>query len=193
VAEQILYEMGDPTDYITPDVVADFTKISLADLGSDRVRVQGVTGGPRTDFLKVSIAYASGWKATGTLTYAWPDAAAKARAADRILRERLDRLGLAFDEIRTELVGWDSTHGALAGEPPADLPEVQLRVGVRAADRAAVERFTREIAPLVLTGPPSVTGFAGGRPRVQEIMAYWPALIRREEVESGLRVEVRDV
>jgi hypothetical protein len=193
VAEQILYEMGDPTTYITPDVVADFTRIRLEDLGNDRVRVYGVTGGPRTDFLKVSIAYASGWKATGTLTYAWPDAAAKARAADRILRQRLDGLGLRFDEIRTELVGWDSTHGPLVGEPPADLPEVQLRVGVRSDDRAAVERFTREIAPLVLTGPPSVTGFAGGRPRVQEIMAYWPALLRREEVESALRVEVRDV
>ena len=193
VTEQIVYEMGDPTTYITPDVVADFTTIEVEDLGDDRVRVYGVKGGPRTDFLKVSIAYSAGWKATGTLTYGWPDAAAKARAADRILRERLDRLGLAFDEIRTELVGWDSTHGPLVGEPPPNLPEVQLRVGVRSADRDGVERFTREIAPLVLTGPPSVTGFAGGRPRVQEIMAYWPALIRREAVESELRVEVRDV
>jgi hypothetical protein len=193
VAEQIVYEMGDPRTYITPDVIADFTSIRLDDLGEDRVRVHGITGGARTDFLKVSIAYASGWKATGTLTYAWPDAAAKAWAADRILRERLERLGLRFDEIRTELVGWDSTHGVLAGDPPADLPEVQLRVGVRSDDRAAVERFTREIAPLVLTGPPSVTGFAGGRPRVEEIMAYWPALLRREEVEAGLRVEVRSV
>lgn len=193
VAEQIVYEMGDPTTYITPDVIADFTTIHLDDQGGNRVRVHGVKGSARTDFLKVSIAYASGWKATGTLTYVWPDAAAKARAADRILRERLDRLGLSFDEIRTELVGWDSTHGPLVGEPPADLPEVQLRVGVRSNDRAAVERFTREIAPLILTGPPSVTGFAGGRPRVQEIMAYWPALIRREAVEAHLQVEVRDV
>ena len=135
----------------------------------------------------------SGWKATGTLTYSWPDAAAKARVADRILRGRLDRLGLHFDEVRTELVGWDSTHGTLAGEPPADLPEVQLRIGVRAAKRAPVERFTREIAPLVLTGPPSVTGFAGGRPRVQEIMAYWPALIERVAVEPHLAVDVKEV
>ena len=103
----------------------------------------------------------------------------------------MDRLGLKFDEIRTELVGWDSTHGALVGDPPADLPEVQLRVGVRAEARASVERFTREIAPLVLTGPPSVTGFAGGRPRVQEIMAYWPALIERSAVEPHLLVEVK--
>ena len=193
VAEQILYEMGDPTTYITPDVIADFTSIELTDEGEDRVGVRGIRGRPRTDFLKVSIAYADGWKATGTLTYAWPDAAAKARAAGRILRERLDRLGLVFDAVRIELVGWDSTHGALAGEPPADLPEVQLRVGVRGSDREAVERFTREIAPLVLTGPPSVTGFAGGRPRVQQIMAYWPALIRREAVEPHLRVHVEEV
>jgi len=193
VAEQILYEMGDPSEYITPDVVADFTSIQLEDLGNDRVKVHGIRGREATEFLKVSIAYADGWKATGTLTYVWPDAAAKARAADRILRTRLDRLGLAFDEVRTELVGWDSTHGPLVGEPPADHPEVQLRVGVRGQDRAAVERFTREIAPLVLTGPPSVTGFAGGRPRVQQIMAYWPALIRKEAVQPHLAVEVRDV
>jgi hypothetical protein len=193
VSEQIVYEMGDPSGYITPDVVADFTSIRLEEEGPDRVLVRGIRGGPRTDFLKVSIAYADGWKATGTLTYSWPDAAAKARAAGRILRERLDRLGLEFDAVRVELVGWDSTHGSLVGPPPPDLPEVQLRVGVRGKDRAAVERFTREIAPLVLTGPPSVTGFAGGRPRVQEIMAYWPALLRREAVEPYLTVHVSEV
>ena len=193
VTEQIVYEMGDPTTYITPDVVADFTSIHLDDLGDDRVRVHGVKGGPATEFLKVSIAYTDGYKAVGTLTYAWPDAAAKARAAAKILRERMDRLGLEFDAVRTELVGWDSTHGPLVGEPPADLPEVELRVGVRSHDRASVERFTREIAPLVLTGPPSVTGFAGGRPRVTEIMAYWPALIRKEAVQPHLQVEVMPV
>jgi hypothetical protein len=193
VTEQIVYEMGDPSSYITPDVVADFTTIRLEELGGDRVRVHGVRGRPATDFLKVSVAYQDGWKAVGTLVYAWPDAAAKARAADRVLRERLERLGLRFDAVRTELVGWDSTHGSLAGEPPADVPEVQLRVGVRAHDKAAVERFTREIAPLVLTGPPSVTGFAGGRPAVQEIMAYWPALIEKKAVEPFLEVEVVEI
>jgi len=193
VTEQIVYEMGDPRAYITPDVVADFTTIHLEDLGDDRVRVHGVKGARPTPFLKVSIAYAAGWKAVGTLTYTWPDAAAKARAAAHILRQRLDRLDLRYGELRTELVGWDSTHGPLVGEPPADLPEVELRIGVRSDDRGSVERFTREIAPLVLTGPPSVTGFAGGRPRVQEIMAYWPALIERKAVEPHLTVEVLEV
>jgi len=192
VTEQLVYEMGDPHEYITPDVVADFTSITLEDEGPDRVRVRGVTGRPRTDKLKVSIAYAAGWKAVGTLVYGWPDAVDKAREADRILRERLDRLGLRFDEIRTEFVGWNAIHGHLAGPPPADLPEVQLRIAVRARDRAPVERFTREIAPLILTGPPTVTGFAGGRPRAQEIVAYWPALIDREQVEPFLDVNVTE-
>ena len=193
VKEQLLYEMGDPASYITPDVTADFTTIRLTPEGADRIRVDGVRGRPPTPFLKVSVAYAAGYKAVGTLVYAWPDAAAKARAAAAILRERLDRLGLAFDRVLVELVGWDATHGHLAGEPPRDLPEVQLRVGVRGMDRAAVERFTREIAPLVLTGPPAVTGFAGGRPRVQEIVAYWPALIDRTVVEPRLAVDLVEV
>jgi hypothetical protein len=190
VKEQLLYEMGDPHGYITPDVVADFTTIQLREEGKDRVRVHGVKGSARTDLLKVSIAYTDGWKASGTLVYAWPDAVEKAQLADRVLRERLDRLGLKFDEVLTEYVGWNACHGPLAGPPPADLAEVTVRWGVRGQDRAAVERFTKEIAPLVLAGPPSVTGFAGGRPAVQEIMAYWPALIPKTEVEPYLKVEV---
>lgn len=190
VTEQLVYEMGDPRSYITPDGVADFTTIRLRQVGKDRVRVTGVRGGPRTGMLKVSIAYFYGYKAVGTLVYAWPDAYAKARAADRILRARLERLGLEFERILTEFVGAGATHGRLAGRPGPDLPEVQLRVGVRARERAPVERFTREIAPLILTGPPSVTGFAGGRPAVEEIVAHWPALIDRREIEPHVTVEI---
>ncbi len=190
VTEQLVYEMGDPTNYITPDGIADFTTIQLRQAGRNRVAVQGITGGPRTDMLKVSIAYFYGYKAVGTLTYSWPDAYDKARAADRILRARLKNLGLEFEQILTEYIGVDATHGRLAGPPSPDLAEVELRVGVRAREREPVDRFTREIAPLVLTGPPSVTGFAGGRPRVEEIVAYWPALIDRREIEPHVRVDV---
>lgn len=190
VKEQLLYEMGDPKSYITPDCVADFTTIRLDDDGADRVRISGVRGKAPTDLLKVSLSYADGWKASGTLVYAWPDAVEKAQAADRVLRARLDRLGLKFDELLTELVGWNATHGPLAGPVPRDLPEVTVRWSVRGHDMAAVDRFTKEIAPLVLTGPPSVTGFAGGRPKVQEIVAYWPALIPKAEIEPYLRVDV---
>jgi hypothetical protein len=182
VKEQLVYEMGDPRQYITPDCIADFTTVQLEYEGRDRVRVSGIEGRPATDTFKVSISYSAGYKSVGTLVYSWPEAYDKAQAADRILRGRLDRLGLKFDQILTEFVGANATHGPLAGQPSPDLPEVQLRVGVRSEDRAAVERFTKEIAPLVLTGPPGVTGFAGGRPKVEEIVAYWPALIPKAEI-----------
>jgi hypothetical protein len=191
IKEQLVYEMGDPHEYITPDCVADFTTIQLAQDGPDRVRVFGIKGKPATDFLKVSISYSAGYKAVGTLVYSWPEAYAKAQAADKILRARIDRLGLRFDQVLTEFVGINATHGTLAGQPSRDVAEVQLRIGVRGNDRSAVERFTKEIAPLILTGPPGVTGFAGGRPKVEEIVAYWPALIPKSEIEA--KVEILNV
>jgi hypothetical protein len=187
VTEQLVYEMGDPHSYITPDVIADFTTIELAPAGPDRVRVYGIKGRPPTDKLKVSIAYRAGFKAVGTLVYAWPDAVDKARKADEVLRARLANLGLKFDQLLTEFVGVSAAHGPLT-RVVQDAPEVQLRVGVRSADRATVERFTRELAPLVLNGPPTVTGFAGGRPKVEEIVAYWPALIDKGVVETKVEV-----
>jgi acyclic terpene utilization AtuA family protein len=183
ITEQLVYEMGDPRSYITPDVIADFTSIRLAQEGEDRVLVSGIKGKAPTDKLKVSVAYRAGFKAVGTLVYTWPDALEKAQLADRILRERLDRLGLRFERILTEFVGANATHGVLAGDQ-RNAPEILLRFAVRGTDRAAVERFTREIAPLVLNGPPSVTGFAGGRPKVEEIVAYWPALIDKAVVKT---------
>jgi len=188
VKEQLLYEMGDPKAYITPDVVADFSSIRLAPDGENRVKVFGITGNPNTEFYKVSIAYSAGWKAVGTLVYAWPDAYEKAKAADKILRERLERLGLKFELILTEFVGINATHSHLAGEPPKDIPETQLRFGVRGQSKADVERFTKELAPLILTGPPAVTGFAGGRPKVEEIMAYFPALIPKTLIETKVEI-----
>jgi hypothetical protein len=200
--------MGDPHEYITPDVIADFSSIRLRDAGDNRVEVFGITGRPPTDKLKVSIAYRAGFKAVGSLVYAWPDALEKAELADRVLRERLDRLGLRFDQILTEYVGVSATHGPLVERDDAadlaatanaatgngsaesrekitrEIPEVQLRVGVRGENKQAIERFTREIAPLVLNGPPSVTGFAGGRPKVEEIVAYWPALVDKTVVST---------
>ncbi len=188
VKEQLLYEMGDPHAYITPDVVADFTTINLEADGENRVKVFGIKGKPKTEFYKISIAYSAGWKSVGTLVYSYPDAYKKAKAADKILRSRLDKLGLQFDKILTEFVGWNATHGHLAGEPPADIPEIQLRIGVRGQNKDDVARFTKEIAPLILTGPPGVTGFAGGRPKVEEIMAYFPALIPKNLIETKVEI-----
>ncbi len=187
VKEQLLYELGDPEHYITPDCVADFTSIRLRDLGGDRVRASGIRGGPRPPTLKLSISYANGWKAIGTLVYSWPQALEKAAAADRIVRERLRQLGLAFEEIYTEYFGLNACHGPAAAPNP-DPPEVQLRIGVRGPHKNAVDRFTRELIPLVLNGPPGATGFGEGRPVVREIVAYWSALVPREEIVT--RVEV---
>ena len=190
VKEQLVYEIGDPRTYITPDCIADFTSIRLNDDGPDRVKVHGITGRPATDSYKVSMAYLDGYTAFGTLTYAWPDALKKARAADAILRGRLIRLGLEYEEIHTEFLGYDSSHARLT--PVEKEPdEVVLRVGVRGQSAKDVEAFGKELAPLILTGPPSVTGFAGGRPKPSEVISYWPALISKSLVTP--RVEIVEV
>ena len=187
VKEQLLYELGDPKQYITPDCIADFTSIRLEDTGPDRVRVSGIHGGSRTPFLKVSISYAYGWKATGTLVYSWPQALEKARAADAIVRQRLTDLGLKFGALETEMFGFNACHGP-AAPAQKDPAEVQLRIGVRDADRKAVDRFTRELIPLVLNGPPTATGFGDGRPPVREVVAYWPVLVPRELIQTKVEV-----
>jgi hypothetical protein len=187
VKEQLLYELGDPRRYITPDCVADFTSIRLSDAGANRVRVTGIRGGERPPSLKLSIAYTNGWKAIGTLVYSWPQALEKAQAADRIVRARLESLGLRFDEIYTEFFGINACLGP-AAPPNPDPPEVQLRIGVRGADKKAVDRFTRELIPLVLSGPPGATGFGEGRPATREIVAYWSTLIPREEIATRIEV-----
>jgi hypothetical protein len=187
VKEQLMYEIGNPASYITPDCVADFTSIKLEEAGTNRVKVFGIKGKPATDSYKVSMSYLDGYTAIGTLTYAWPDALDKANAADQILRTRLADLGLKFDEIRSELMGYNSCHGPLS-VMPKEINEVVLRFGVRGHDYAAVERFGKELAPLILTGPPSVTGFAGGRPKPSEVIAYWPALMPKTAVTPSVEV-----
>jgi hypothetical protein len=187
VKEQLLYELGDPKRYITPDCTADFTSIHLEDTGLNRVRASGIKGGTRPPTLKLSISYSNGWKAIGTLVYSWPQALDKSKAADRVVRARLEALGLKFDEIYTEFLGVNACHGS-AAPPNPDPPEVQLRIGVRGQDRKSVDRFTRELIPLVLNGPPGATGFGEGRPPVREIVAYWSALIPREEIKTSVEV-----
>ena len=137
--------------------------------------------------LKASISYSWGWKAIGTLVFSWPDALAKAQAADRIVRERVRQLGLPHDAMHTEFFGYNACHGAVAAVPD-DPPEIQLRIGMRGKDRGAVDRFTRELIPLVLSGPPTGTGYGEGRPPVREVVAFWPALVPRSEIKT--RVEV---
>lgn len=188
VTEQLLYEIGDPKKYITPDCIADFTTIQIAQQAPDRVRLSGIQGRAATEFYKVSISYFAGYKAVGTLVYSWPDAYQKAQAADRILRERFERLGLKFDQVHSDFVGVNATHGGLAGEPSPNIAEVVLRLAVRGQDKAMVEQFTRSLVPIALNGPPSVTGLGSGRPKAEEVIAYWPALIPKDMVAPQVAV-----
>ena len=189
VAEQLVYEIGDPKNYITPDCIADFTSIKLQDLGNNRVKVYDIKGFEDTEFYKVSCSYADGYSAVGSLTYSWPQALTKAKAADKILRKRMENLNLKFDEIRTEFVGYNSCHGPLAKEIDEDsINELMMRVAVRSSDYDSVERFGKEIAPLILTGPPAVTGFAGGRPKPSDVVAYWPALLSKKVVTPIVKI-----
>jgi hypothetical protein len=185
ISEQLLYEVGDPAVYLTPDVVADFTSVRLTEPGPDVVRVEGAKGKPATDSYKVSIAYRDGWMASGMLViYGW-DSAAKARRCGEILLNRVKRAGYDLARTNIECLGaGDSVPGPWTPRRIQESPEVVLRVSVHDARREAVERFTKEFAPLVTSGPPGVTGYTTGRPAVREVFAYWPALVGKEAVHA---------
>jgi hypothetical protein len=188
VASQLVYEMGDPKNYITPDVIADFTTIQLEHSGKDRVRVFGIKGSPPTKFLKVSISYQNGYKAVGELTIAGPQALAKARLCADIIWQRLamDDVTFAEENRCTEFLGAGVCHAGIV--PEHDPPEIVLRIGVKDQDKNKVNRFGMEIVPLVTSGPPGVTGFAGGRPKATEIISYWPTLIAKEKVTPTVEI-----
>jgi hypothetical protein len=188
ISEQLVYEMGNPNAYITPDVVADFTSVQLASAGRNRVRVSGIKGSPATDSYKVSMSYRDGYKSTGQLTISGPDALAKAKICARALWGRLKRAGFTYEKTNTEYVGVNSCHEGIVGEV-SQVPEVVLRVSVKDPDRNKVNRFGREIAPLVTSGPPGVTGFAGGRPKATEAIGFWPALIPKDLIQLDVRTE----
>jgi hypothetical protein len=180
IKEQLVYEMGDPRAYITPDVVADFASIRLEQAGRDRVRVWGVRGRPAPGNLKVSVSYFDGWKASGALILSGPEARAKAAAFAELFWERL---AVDFTARHVEFVGASACWGPLA--PPVDPPEILLRLSVRDPDRDKIDRFSKLVPAVILSGPPGVA-VTGGRPQAQEVVAYWPALVRRERVRPLL-------
>lgn len=188
VTEQIVYELGDPKNYISPDVKVDFTTLDLEEIGQDRVRVSGVKGSPGTETYKVSLSYNNGYKASGTLTISGPQAHEKAQKCAEIVWQRLKAAGYTYEETNTEYLGLSSCHGEI-NPLPEQINEVVLRLSARDADPDKLVRFGKEIAPLVTNGPPGVTGFAGGRPKPQGIVAYWPALIDKKLVKTKVTVE----
>lgn len=182
VKEQLMYEIGDPSEYITPDCIADFTTVHLEQAGKDRVKVFGIKGRKDTPTYKVSASYNDGYKLASTLVYCWPDAVKKAQKAGEILKNRADKLGLTFADFNTELVGLNASNEdpEILNQDLSEVNEVQLRVSVHGYSKDDLNRFGKEIAPLILTGPSGVTGFAGGRPKASEVVAYWPALLDKK-------------
>ena len=187
VIEQILYELGDPENYISPDVCVDFTTIKLNDLGNGTVEVSNVKGKKATSTYKVSISYFNGYKSSGQLTVSGPDALDKAKLCSEIIFKKLKNKGTEFDDSRVEYLGLNSCHQDMV-ELPNKVNEVVLRIGVRSFDKNSVLEFTKELSPLITAGPPGVTGFAEGRPRVREVIAFWPALIDKDVIITSTEI-----
>jgi hypothetical protein len=187
VSEQLLYEVGDPANYLTPDVVADFTTVQLHEMGKDRVEILHSKGKPATASYKVSVAYRNGYTSSGTLVISGPNAVKKAQAAGEMILNRLARCGMTYQKSLIELLGTGACAPGVL--PQGDPPEVVLRLSVQDPLKGRVERFTREFAPLVTSGPPGVTGYTTGRPPVREVFAYWPCLIEKTAVDPFVKVE----
>ncbi len=187
VAEQLVYEIGDPAHYLTPDVDADFRGVTLRQVGEDQVAVSGARGGPAPETYKVSIAYHDGFMAAGQLVICGPNAADKARACGQIILDRLARAGVVLQRTNIEALGsGDSVPG---GWPPAEQPwEAVLRVTAHDPAREKLQRFLREFAPLVTAGPPGVTGYTGPRSKPYPVMAYWPSLISKNRVQPHVEL-----
>ena len=190
VKEQLLYEIGNPKEYITPDCIADFTSIYVEQDGKDSVKVRGIQGRPETPTYKISASYIDGYKLSSTLVYSWPGALKKAKTAGEILLKRAANLGITFRDTNIEFVGVNACNEDVAelDRDQNDLNEVQLRISVHGDSKEDLDRFGKEIAPLILTGPSGVTGFAGGRPKASEVVAYWPALLHKEAAYPRVNV-----
>lgn len=192
VAEQLVYEIDDPSRYRTPDVDVDLTTVTLNQDGPDRVRVTGATGHPPSGKLKVAAVYRDGWSAGAMVAVVGRNAERKARAAGRLVLDRLKAAGVPLSDSLVEVLG---ANDVAPGVVPLVSPpfEVVLRVSVRDPSRQAVERFCREMAPLVTSGPPGMAGYASGRPSPRPAFGYWPTLIDgslvRPKVETRMARE----
>lgn len=187
VSEQILYEMGNPKKYISPDVCVDFTSFDLRDSGNNKVYIENVKGFAPTDTLKVAINYLNGYKASGQLTISGPNAYEKAKYTSDLIWSRLRELNCTFLKSKTEYLGLSScTHDILP--IPDKLNEVVLRLSVMDIDKNKVNRFGMEIAPVITNGPPGITGFSGGRPKAQEVISYFPTLLPRNLINTKVQL-----
>ncbi len=182
IREQLVYEMGDPKHYISPDVVADFSQIVLRELAPNRVLVQNAKGHPSTHFLKVSMAYEDGYKAVSSIVISGGRVLNKAKEFEKIFWSRLN---IDYKKTNTEYIGYNACHQDLVED--IDPNEILLRFSVYDDDLEKIKAFSTSIAPLILSGPPGVA-VIGGRARGQQVMTYWPTLIPKTLIQSTVHV-----
>ncbi len=190
VKEQMLYEIHDPSAYITPDVVVDLTNVHLKEIGPDEVKITGVKGSARPSQLKVVMGYEKGWLGQVIVGYSWPDAFKKAQACEGIIRSLIKQKGLEYDGIRTDYLGYNSLHGPLAYEPDEKMNEIYLRMTVRSSEKKLAESFRRLFPPLALNGPPTMT-YIGNIPS-RQLLGMRSALIKRETVEQYIQISIEE-
>jgi hypothetical protein len=182
--EQVLYEMHDPSSYITPDCILDITDVSFDQLGKDRVRVNGAKARPRTPTYKVVVGFHDGWIGEGEVGYAGPNALARAQLSERIVRERLKMRGFTYPELRVDYIGMSSLHGLGAGR--TEPYEVRLRIAARSPDRKAALAVGFEMRTLHVNGP---AGGGGGTNAIREVLGVKSVLLPRELVKTQVVVE----
>ncbi|MDO8377172.1 MAG: acyclic terpene utilization AtuA family protein [Aquabacterium sp.] len=195
VGEQMLYEIGDPRAYILPDVVCDFTAVTLAQVGPDRVEVKGARGRPPTDQAKASLTHADGFRAMSLFMIGGIDAGAKARRTGAAMLARMRRHYAArgwpdFTEASVEAIGAEDTYGPQAR---VSAREVMLKVGVRHPVKDALDLFSREVAPMALMTSPAITGFTGGRPKVQPVVRLFSCLVPKHQLSVGIDMGAQQV
>ena len=183
VREQLVYEIGDPGRYLSPDLTVSFLGLQLEEIGENRVRVTGAIGSPPTPSFKVSATYRDGFRAAGMLTIFGRDAVKKARRCGEIVFDQLRKAGLTWRDSLVECLGTGAcADGVIPASQSESMKETVVRIALEADDREVVEYFSRQIIPLVTAGPQGTTGYAEGRPRVHPIFRYWPCLIERKNV-----------
>jgi hypothetical protein len=189
VKEQFLYEMNASDTYLSPDVAVFLDDIEFHQEGPSRVRVTGARGTPPPSTLKVSATYRDGYTASAMLTIVGQDAVRKARRAGEVVFERLKHAGFDLARKNIECLGaGDAVPGLLPSPHTPDLLEVVLRLSAADPRKSAIERFTKEVAPLVTGGPPGTTGYASGRAKVRPVFGYWPCLVPSEWVHPIVEV-----
>jgi len=189
VKEQLLYEVGDPGNYISPDATVSFLDLEVEQVGRDRVRVSGAKGRAPTSQYKVSATYRDGFKAHAMITIFGRDAVKKARQCGENILRQLEEQGIKFERSLVECLGSGASVAGIKIPDVSDqLLETVLRVSVADPRRAAVEHFTKKIPPLVTAGPQGVTGYSAGRPKVQAVFGYWPTLIDKNLVDPKVEL-----